>query len=89
MSKEIKCTKLLLTGLVVAIVCAFAAGVHGQSSDSSREPGAAGEPYPLMPSIAPIGVRIGKYMDVQASARGHPSTPSRVIGYRIWEAVFI
>lgn len=43
-------------------------------------PGAAGEPYPGMPAIAPIGMRISKYMDVPASARG-PAVDSAK-GYR-------
>src|SRR5262245_45861234 len=42
--------------------------------------GAAGEPYPNMPSIAPIGVRIEKYMDVPDSAKGPPIDPTK--GYR-------
>jgi pimeloyl-ACP methyl ester carboxylesterase len=38
MPKELKCTRLLLVCLVVAVACASAAGVRGQSGDSSREP---------------------------------------------------
>ena len=38
MSKELKCTRVLLVCLVVAIVCALAAGVRGQSGNSTREP---------------------------------------------------
>ena len=34
-----------------------------------------------MPSIAPIGVRIGKYMDVPASAQGPAVDPAK--GYRL------
>ena len=56
--------KLLLAGFVIAIVCASTVGIRGQSADPTSEPGAAGEPYPNMPPIAPIGVRIGKYLDV-------------------------
>ena len=78
MSKEIKYTKLLLTCLVVAIVSAFAAGGRGQST---QEQGTAGEPYPQMPSIAPIGVRIGKYLDVPAAAQGPAIDPAK--GYRL------
>lgn len=39
------------------------------------------EPYPNMPSIAPIGERIGKYFDVPASARGPAVDPAK--GYRL------
>lgn len=69
----------LLAGLLVAGVYAF--GSYAQSSDSSSQQGTAGEPYPQMPSIAPIGVRIGKYMDVPASAKGPAIDPAK--GYRL------
>lgn len=81
MSKKIRSTRLLLLGLLVAIVCAFAAAVDAQSLNSGSQPGAVGEPYPQTPSIAPIGVRIGKYMDVSASARGPAIDPAK--GYRL------
>ncbi len=58
-----------------------AAGANAQSSGSSSGQGEAGEPYPNMPSIAPIGVRIGKYMDVPASAQGPAIDPAK--GYRL------
>src|SRR6266446_10397679 len=73
--------KLLLAGFVITIVCASTVGIRGQSADPTSEPGAAGEPYPNMPSIAPIGVRIGKYMDVPASAHGPAIDPAK--GYRL------
>src|SRR5713101_7661281 len=62
-------SRLLLLGLLVAIICAGTPGTQGQSGDSSSGQGAAGEPYPNMPSIAPIGVRIAKYMDVPAPSQ--------------------
>jgi glyoxylase-like metal-dependent hydrolase (beta-lactamase superfamily II) len=71
--------RLLLAGLLVAGVCA--AGSYAQSRDSAGEPGAAGEPYPQMPWVAPIGVRSGKYIDVPASAKGPAIDP--VKGYRL------
>jgi glyoxylase-like metal-dependent hydrolase (beta-lactamase superfamily II) len=43
--------------------------------------GSAGEPYPDMPSIAPIGERIGKYIDVPESARGPAIDDNK--GYRL------
>lgn len=72
---------LLVAGLVVAIICACTANVHAQSSGLSGAPGEVGEPYPNMPSIAPIGVRIGKYLDVPVSAQGPAIDPSK--GYRL------
>ena len=41
----------------------------------------AGEPYPNMPSIAPIGVRIPKYLDVPESGKGPEVDPAK--GYRL------
>src|SRR5437762_10696599 len=73
--------KLLLAGFVIAIVCASTVGIRAQSGDPTSEPGAAGEPYPNMPSIAPIGVRIGKYLDVPSSSHGPPIDPAK--GYRV------
>jgi len=80
MSTAIKDKRRLLTSIVVAIVCALGTGVRGQSRDSSKEQG-AGEPYPNMPSIAPIGVRLAKYFDVPPSAQGPAVDPAK--GYRL------
>lgn len=68
-------------GLLVAGVCARQATAHAQSRVSGSAPGAPGAPYPLVPAIAPIGVRIGKYLDVPASARGPAVDPAK--GYRV------
>src|SRR5260370_11386498 len=73
--------KLLLAGFVITIVCASTVRIRGQSADPTSEPGAAGEPYPNMPSISPIGVRIGKYLDVPSSSQGPPIDPAK--GYRV------
>jgi len=43
-------------------------------------------PYPDMPAIAPIGVRIGKYLDVPASARGPAVDPAKATACRTWGA---
>ena len=50
-------------------------------SAHAQPPGTAGAPYPGMPSIAPIGVRIGKYMDVPEASKGPAIDPAK--GYRI------
>jgi glyoxylase-like metal-dependent hydrolase (beta-lactamase superfamily II) len=68
---------------IVWSVLACAAGTHAQSAGSSSPPGEAAEPYPNMPLIAPIGVRIGKYLDVPASAQGPAVDPAK--GYRLQE----
>lgn len=43
--------------------------------------GTPGAPYANMPAIAPIGVRIGKYMEIPESAKGPPIDSAK--GYRI------
>jgi glyoxylase-like metal-dependent hydrolase (beta-lactamase superfamily II) len=43
--------------------------------------GTAGAPYNHMPEIAPIGVQIGKYLDVPESAKGPAIDPAK--GYRL------
>src|SRR5262245_13194188 len=65
----------LLTALCLTPYHALA-----QQGGSNGVPGTAGDPYPNMPSIAPIGVRIGKYLDVPDSAKGPPIDPAK--GYR-------
>jgi glyoxylase-like metal-dependent hydrolase (beta-lactamase superfamily II) len=50
-------------------------------TDAADVPGSAGAPYPDMPSIAPIGERIGKYIDVPDSAKGPAIDPAK--GYRL------
>jgi glyoxylase-like metal-dependent hydrolase (beta-lactamase superfamily II) len=57
------------------------ASTDAASAAEDVAPGAAGEPYPGMPAIAPIGVRTGKYIEVPASARGPAIDPAR--GYRL------
>src|SRR6476469_4588636 len=72
--------KTLLIVLVINSFLICAAQAHAQPS-SAKVPGEAGEPYPNMPSIAPIGVRTGKYLDVPASARGPAIDPAK--GYSL------
>ena len=67
--------------LFVTAACAYVLSARAQSSDAGSVPGAAGEPYPHMPSIAPIGEKIGKYMDVPAAAVGPAIDPAK--GYRL------
>lgn len=73
-----------MTGRAVArLACAFGllAGLTATAGSALAQGGSAGEPYPNMPSIAPIGVRIGKYIDVPDSAKG-PAIDSAK-GYRL------
>jgi glyoxylase-like metal-dependent hydrolase (beta-lactamase superfamily II) len=58
-----------------------AAGCANAKPAQASAQGAPGAPYPNMPAIAPIGVRIPKYMDVPESAKGPRIDPAK--GYRI------
>lgn len=69
-----------LSVLIVMSILVCAVATHAQAPPGNR-PGEAGEPYPNMPSIAPIGVRIDKYMDVPASAQGPAIDAAK--GYRL------
>jgi glyoxylase-like metal-dependent hydrolase (beta-lactamase superfamily II) len=55
------------------------ASANADSSDAI--PGAPGNPYSHMPVIAPLGVRIGKHLEVPESAKGPAIDPAK--GYRI------
>ena len=80
--------KLFLTGCLphaatlCAAICILASPVARAAAQPERgAPGAPGAvPYPDMPAIAPIGVRIGKYLEVPESAKGPPIDPAK--GYR-------
>lgn len=69
--------------LVVSVISIYASVTWalGQSRDQVSAEGAAGEPYPAMPAIAPIGVRTGKYLNVPPSAQGAAIDPAK--GYRL------
>jgi hypothetical protein len=73
--------RLWFAALIVAGFCSFTADVRAQSAVPSSQPGAAGEPYPNMPYIAPIGVRTGKYFGIPASSQGPAIDPAK--GYRL------
>jgi hypothetical protein len=52
-----------------------------RGSSLQEVPGQPGEPYPNMPAIAPLGVRIGKHLPVPESAEGPAIHPAK--GYRV------
>jgi glyoxylase-like metal-dependent hydrolase (beta-lactamase superfamily II) len=70
--------RLILVGALVA-----PSFIHAQSHGSGGMADATAQPYPDMPAIAPIGVRIGKYMDIPESAKGPAIDPAK--GYRLQE----
>jgi glyoxylase-like metal-dependent hydrolase (beta-lactamase superfamily II) len=57
--------------------------MFGASARASDEQRAADAPYANMPSIAPIGVRIGHYKKIPEEAKGPPVDPAK--GYRLQE----
>lgn len=69
-------TRSALAAVVIGL-CGCASDAH--SPKSAAPP--VGEPYPSMPSIAPIGERISKYLDVPRSAQPLQVDPSK--GYRL------
>jgi hypothetical protein len=77
---SISVVSLALTVLIVS-TCMFASSPRAQSTGASSEQGVAGEPYPNMPTIPPIGVRTAKYFDIPASAQGPAVDPTK--GYRL------
>jgi len=76
-----RAVSLSLTAVMVAAIYSFTPVTRGQSAHRANEQGSPGDPYPNMPLIAPIGVRIGKYMDVPASSQGAAIDPAK--GYRL------
>jgi len=70
----IACAASLSLTALVSVVPAIA----GSQDDTA---GAAGDPYPKMPAIAPLGVRIGKHLEVPQSSRGPAVDPLK--GYRL------
>ena len=63
----------------VAILCLSVASALAAVNEDA--PGAAGDPYPNMPTIAPLGVRIGRHLDIPESSKGPAIDPAK--GYRI------
>jgi glyoxylase-like metal-dependent hydrolase (beta-lactamase superfamily II) len=68
-------------GLTLLSVLLAAAIGAAPARAATKVPETPDAPYPHMPPIAPIGVRIAKYMDVPATARGPAVDPAK--GYRL------
>lgn len=81
--RNICIARVWLAALIFAVIFALTAPASAQSTVQNSEQGVAGEPYSNMPSIAPIGVRTGKYFDIPASAQGPAVDPAK--GYRLQE----
>ena len=65
---------------VMAAVVAVLWASTAPAAENGARPGTPGVPYANMPAIAPIGVRVDKYVDVPDSAKGPTVDPSK--GYR-------
>ena len=67
-------------GVMLCLNILLAAG-GARASFQDDIPGQVGEPYPNMPAIAPLGVRIGRHIPVPESSKGPAIDPAK--GYRI------
>jgi glyoxylase-like metal-dependent hydrolase (beta-lactamase superfamily II) len=73
--------------MATAVACVSLVAVAGlfwigaaPAARAQARPGTSGVPYANMPALAPIGVRVDKYVDVPDSAKGPAIDPAR--GYR-------
>lgn len=81
-SKELPVTRTTNRFTIVAAMLACHVFVVPGLADAHDDlSGTAGDPYPNMPTIAPLGVRIGKHVEVPESARGPAVDPQK--GYRL------
>src|SRR5450432_767274 len=70
-----------LNATLIGMALAAAVGVMLGEGKSGRPGSAAATSFPNMPELAPIGVKIAKYMDVPESAKGPAIDPKK--GYRL------
>src|SRR3954451_18710861 len=73
--------RFALACAVLLSLKALPAVAPARASSYQDIPGQPGEPYPNMPGIAPLGVRIGKHLPVPESAKGPAIDPAK--GYRV------
>lgn len=77
--RSISSTAVVCSLLATSALADTAEGEHNASTAAPA--GRAGVPFPDAPEIAPIGVRLDKYLDVPESAKGPPIDPTK--GYRL------
>src|SRR4026209_2289231 len=58
-----------------AVLCMSIASALAGSNEDAPEP--AGDPYSNMPTIAPLGVRIGRHLGIPESAKGPAIDPAK------------
>lgn len=73
-SITIACTSL------IAVLAGVLWSGESLAARNGARPGTPGVPYPNMPGIAPIGVKVDKYVDVPEFAKGPAIDPAK--GYR-------
>ena len=71
------------TASLSAVAVVFWMGAPLAARNGAR-PGTPGAPYANMPAIAPIGVRVDKYLDVPDLAKGPAVIPRRATEHRSW-----
>lgn len=72
-----KINRIFENAIAIIAIALFSIPMSAQTSAA----GSAGNPYPNMPHIAPIGERIEKYINVNESAKGPAIDPKK--GYRL------
>ena len=75
------CNRAWLSGIMALAALLSGASLSCAQTPAPAPAGQAGAAYPDMPEIAPIGVRLDKYLDIPASAQGPAVDPAK--GYRI------
>lgn len=66
---------------LIGVALAAGVGLMLAEGKAGRQGTSASAPFPNMPELAPIGVKIAKYMDVPESAKGPAIDPKK--GYRL------
>ena len=75
------CPANRFANVCAVLLCPLMLVVSTLADSHDDSPGTAGDPYPNMPPIAPLGVRIGKHVEVPESAKGPAVDPKK--GYRL------
>ena len=83
LTTQTQCMRNAMTIYAVALLTLTALETSAASHQQSVDREHVDTPYPNMPKIAPIGVRIGQHLPIPESAKGAPIDPAK--GYRLEE----
>jgi hypothetical protein len=83
LTTQAPCMRNAITICAVALLMLTALETSAASHQQSVDREHMDTPYPNMPKIAPIGVRIGQHLPIPESAKGAPIDPAK--GYRLEE----